>query len=44
MSFVLLAPVTVFMEGVKFTPTYMEAAVSALSSATPLFELLDPTG
>ncbi|XP_057516273.1 phosphoenolpyruvate/phosphate translocator 1, chloroplastic [Amaranthus tricolor] len=26
MSFVLLAPVTVFMEGVKFTPTYMEAA------------------
>ncbi|CAO2819067.1 unnamed protein product [Amaranthus hypochondriacus] len=26
MSFVILAPVTVFMEGVTFTPTYLEAA------------------
>uniref|UniRef100_A0A803L8K9 Sugar phosphate transporter domain-containing protein n=1 Tax=Chenopodium quinoa TaxID=63459 RepID=A0A803L8K9_CHEQI len=26
MSFILLAPATIFMEGVKFTPTYIEAA------------------
>lgn len=26
MSFILLAPAAVFMEGVKFTPTYLEAA------------------
>ncbi|GMH16791.1 hypothetical protein Nepgr_018632 [Nepenthes gracilis] len=26
MSFILLAPVAIFMEGIKFTPTYMEAA------------------
>ncbi|CAO2817931.1 unnamed protein product [Amaranthus hypochondriacus] len=26
----------------KFTPTYTEAAVNALSSASPLFGLLDP--
>ncbi|GAB4845708.1 Palmitoyl-protein thioesterase 1 [Ancistrocladus abbreviatus] len=26
MSFILLAPVAIFMEGVKFTPSYMEAA------------------
>ncbi|KAJ4712351.1 Phosphoenolpyruvate/phosphate translocator chloroplastic-like [Melia azedarach] len=26
MSFILLAPVAVFMEGVKFTPTYLQSA------------------
>jgi len=30
MSFFLLAPVAVFMEGVKFTPAYLQSAVSNL--------------
>lgn len=30
MSFFLLAPVTVFMDGIKFTPAYLESAVSTL--------------
>lgn len=30
MSFILLAPVAVFMEGVKFTPSYLQSAVSEL--------------
>lgn len=30
MSFLLSAPVTIFMEGVKFTPAYLQAAVSIL--------------
>jgi solute carrier family 35 protein E1 len=29
MSLVLLAPVTIFMEGVKFTPAYLQSAVSS---------------
>lgn len=28
MSFFLLTPVAIFMEGVKFTPAYVQAAVS----------------
>lgn len=28
MSFILLAPVAIFMEGVKFTPAFLESAVS----------------
>lgn len=28
MSFFLLAPAAFFMEGVKFTPSYLQAAVS----------------
>ena len=28
MSFILLAPVALFMEGVKFTPTFLQSAVS----------------
>ncbi|XP_021745776.1 uncharacterized protein LOC110711667 [Chenopodium quinoa] len=34
MSFILLAPAIIFMEGVKFTPTYIEAAVSVPSGLT----------
>ena len=30
MSFILLAPVTIFMEGVKFTPAYLQSVVSSL--------------
>lgn len=30
MSFFLLAPVAIFMEGVKFTPAYLQSAVSIL--------------
>ena len=30
MSFFLLAPVAIFAEGVKFTPAYLESAVSLL--------------
>lgn len=30
MSFFLLAPVSIFMEGVKFTPSYLQSAVSNL--------------
>jgi len=28
MSFFLLAPAAIFMEGVKFTPAYLQSAVS----------------
>lgn len=28
MSFFLMAPVAFFMEGIKFTPTYLQATVS----------------
>lgn len=31
MSLILLAPVAIFMEGVKFTPAYMQSAVSTLN-------------
>ena len=34
MSFFLLAPVTLFMEGVKFTPVYLQSAVSILLELT----------
>lgn len=30
MSFILLAPVAIFMEGVKFTPAYLQSAVSVI--------------
>jgi hypothetical protein len=30
MSFFLLAPAAIFMEGVKFTPAYLESVVSIL--------------
>lgn len=30
MSFFLLAPVTIFMEGVKFTPSFLQSAVSII--------------
>lgn len=30
MSFFLLAPAAIFMEGVKFTPAYLQSAVSNL--------------
>lgn len=30
MSFILLAPVSLFIEGVKFTPAYLQSAVSFL--------------
>lgn len=32
MSFILLAPVTLVMEGVKFTPSYLQSAVSIVDS------------
>jgi hypothetical protein len=32
MSFFLLAPATLLVEGVKFTPSYLQAAVSLLSA------------
>lgn len=30
MSFFLLAPATIFMEGVKFTPSFLQSAVSII--------------
>lgn len=45
MSFFLLSPVAIFMEGVKFTPAYLQSAVSnsisKLQSKFPLFLYLD---
>lgn len=42
MSFILLAPVSLFMEGVNFTPAYLQSAVSYLyrAESSPKFGLL----